>query len=404
MQKWICDELREADGLADLISNCDYLDEFSPNGIEQENILRSFRSCLSALYITEQISEDENISLDRPDSLKPDLIMYSAESQGMVIVELKNLSGPSREAGTELGAYACELRSYIPFLSDGDLFNVIISPVWPTLLRHYVFNEIFWQQKNLICLTPVETNDGITLEIVNIDSMLEANSSEKISGQHIAGYQLCLYDHGLYGENPDKERLDKHVTQMQAALSVMSVEGNRQNGHGFAFLWKDHWELSLAPYSISIFNMAPFQSIERFLHDIESLDELTDMQTRFIKLVQEQDPSGHGDSLSKITNSGKRFLSGFCNPAMEGFHTWDVLRDIMLNRAELIAFQGWGLFGDLFNERLISEYASGNLDLSVTSPELGLVVVSELIDPNYEFINLSYLDMGEDEGDEWEHS
>ncbi len=161
MQKWICEELHEADGLADLICNCDYLDEFLPQGVEQESILRSFSSCLSALYITEPISEDENISLTRPDSLKPDLILYSAESQGMVIVELKNLAGPSREAGTELGAYACELRSYIPFLSDGDLFNVIISPVWSTLLRHYVFNEIFWQQKNLICLTPVVTDDGI---------------------------------------------------------------------------------------------------------------------------------------------------------------------------------------------------------------------------------------------------
>jgi hypothetical protein len=72
---------------------------------------------------------------------------------------------------------------------------------------------------------------------------------------------------------------------MRAALSVMATEGNRQKGHGFAFLWKDHWELSLAPYSISIFNMAPFQSLERFLHEIEVLEDLSDIQKRFINLM-----------------------------------------------------------------------------------------------------------------------
>jgi hypothetical protein len=120
------------------------------------------------------------------------------------------------------------------------------------------------------------------------------------------------------------------------------------------------------------------------------------MQKRFIKLVQEQDPTGHGDSLSKITSSGSEFLSGFCSPRMEGFHNWDVLKDIMLSRAELIAFQGWGLFGDLFNERLIKEYASGNIEIPVTSPEIGLSVVEDLIDPSYQFIQLHHLDFDEE--------
>lgn len=392
MQEWLIDELQNCDGLADLIINIDSLEEFEVKSTEEAQILKSFKNCLSALYTNEIFSDDENFSLDKPDSLKPDLVMYAAESQGMVVVELKNISGPTRQAGTELSAYAAELKTYIPFLSEGDLYNVIISPVWPTLLRHYVFHEIFWQQRNIICLQPVKTDEGIKLEIMTVGSVLENETSTKMSAQHIAGYQLCLYDHGLYSKNPDRERLDKHLEQMKAALSVMATEGNRQKGHGFAFFWKDNWELSLAPYSISIFNMAPFQSIERFLHEIDTLEELSDMQKRFIKLLQEQDPTGHGDSLSKITSSGIEFLSGFCSPRMEGFSNWDVLKDIMLSRAELIAFQGWGLFGDLFNERLIKEYSSGNLDTSITSPEIGLKVVEELIDPNYQFIHLHNLD------------
>lgn len=396
MQNWLIAELQSCDGLADLITNTDYLERYESDRLEAKQILASFNSCLSALYINETISDDENISLKKPDSLKPDLVLYAVESQGVVIVELKNISGPTRQAGTELSAYAAELRSYLPFLSDGDLFNVIISPTWPTLLRHYVFNEIFWQQRNILCLRPVETDEGVHLEILEIESFIEVEESTKISDQHIAGYQLCLYDYNLYSKNPDRTHLDKHLEQMKSALSVMATEGNRQNSHGFAFLWKDHWELSLAPYSISIFNMAPFQSIERFLHEVQSIDDLNAIQKKFINLIQEQEPSGHSHSLNKITSSGSKFLSGFCSPKMEGFHNWDVLSKIMLNRAELLAFQGWGMFGDLFNERLIKEYADGNIDISITSAELGFEVVNELIDPHYQFIYLHHLDFGEE--------
>ncbi len=395
-QKWIIDSLDEDNcaGLADLISNPDYLRDYTPVGLEETKILDSFKSCLSALYINEVISKDENISLTKPDSLRPDILMYAAETQGMVFVELKNIPGPTRSAGTELSAYAAELRSYIPFLSDGDLFNVIISPCWPTLLRHYVFHEIFWQQKNIICLQPVKNDTGIKLEIKSIKELLEVDTVTKVSAQHITGYQLCLYDYELYTDNPDKKRLDKHIPQMKAALSVMATEGNRQNSHGFAFLWKDNLEGSLAPYSISVFNFAPFQSIERFLHNVENMDaELTEMQKRFIKIVQEQEPTGHGVSLSNITKVGSKFLEGVCEPMMEGFTTWDVLSDIMISRADLIAFQGWGMFGDVFNDRLISEYSAGNIDVSVTCPDIGLNVIEELIDPKYEFIDLSHLNM-----------
>ena len=392
MQAWLSNELQSCDGLADLILNIDYIEDFQPTKTEESRIIKSFKSCVSALYINEVISENKNISLTKPDSLKPDFLLYSAESEGMVIIELKNFSGPTRDAGTELGAYACELRSYLPFLADGDLFKVIISPVWPVLLKHFIFHEIFWQQKNLICLQPVQTNTGVKLEIIDVTNLLAGDITLKISDQHITGYQLCLYDYGLYTKDADRERLNKHVPQMKAALSVMASEGNRLNGHGFAFLWKDDWDLSLAPYSISIFNMAPFQSIERFLHEVDSLDNLNEMQLKFIKLLQEQDPSGHGDSLNNITKAGRKFLSGFCNPLTEGFSNWAALQEIMLERAELLAFQGWGLFGNLFNERLIKAYSAGHINSSITCPELGLEVVNSLIDPNYEFINMQYFD------------
>ncbi|MBU2622165.1 MAG: hypothetical protein KKD92_07605 [Proteobacteria bacterium] len=393
MHQWLRKELEDCSGLADLITNTEYIDDYKPSSLEEHRVLDSFNTCLSALYITDVISDNENISLHNTGSLKPDFLLYSAESEGIVVVELKNLSGPTRQAGTELGAYSCEIRTYLPFLSDGDLFSVVISTSWPTLLRHYIFHEIFWQNKNIICLQPVKLNDSIKLEIKKIPELLEADTATRISDKHITGYQLCLYDYGLYKENPDKNRLDKYIPQMKAALSIMSTEGNRQNGHGFAFLWRDLWERSLAPYSISIFNFGPFQSIERFFHNSESLVDITEMQKRFINLIQEQDPSGHGNSLSKITSSGERFLKNICEPRPEGFTNWLALKEIMLSRAQLLGFQGWGLFGHLFNERLIEEYSSGNINVSNTDPGIGLQVVNDLVDPDYEFIDLSHIEI-----------
>ncbi|CAK2249947.1 conserved hypothetical protein [Vibrio crassostreae] len=393
MQEWLVSELEGLDGLNDLISNSDYLDSYEADSEEASKVISSFSKCAKSLNILELISEDENISIERPDSLRPDFLFYSAESQGVVIVELKNISGPTREVGTELSAYSCEVRSYIPYLSEGDLFHVIISNHWPTLMRHYIFHEIFWNQKNIICLQPKNTDDGIKLEIISIDSILEANVGFSISERHLAGYQLCLYDNNLYDRSADRSRLDSHIEQMKTAIQVMSSEGHRQRSSGFAFLWKDHLEISLAPYSISIFNMAPFKSIERFLHEVSSLDDLTEMQMRFLKLTQWHAPTGHGDALQNISDSGEPFLRKFCSPRLEGFHEWIDYKPMMLDRAELLSFHCWGIFEEMRNIVLKEEYDRGNLCLKVDDPQLGLEVINRIINDEYEFIEVGYLDL-----------
>ncbi|MFZ8767662.1 hypothetical protein LCE44_25535 [Vibrio harveyi] len=393
MQEWLVDELEGLDGLNDLISNSDYLDNYKPVSEEASKVLSSFKKCARSLNILDLISEDENISIERPDSLRPDFLFYSAESQGAVIVELKNISGPTREVGTELSAYSCELRSYIPHLSEGDLFHVIISNYWPTLLRHYIFHEIFWNQKNMICLQPQDTSDGIKLKIISINSILEANVGFSISERHLAGYQLCLYDNNLYDRNADKSRLDSHIEQMNTAIQVMSSEGHRQRSNGFAFLWKDHLEISLAPYSISIFNIAPFKSIERFLHEVDSVNDLTEMKKRFLKLTQWRAPTGHGDALQSVADSGVPFLNKFCSPCLEGFHDWVEYKPMMLERAELLSFHCWGIFEEMRNIVLKEEYDQGNLDLEIDDPQLGLAVINRIIDSEYEFIDIDFLEL-----------
>ena len=215
MQDWLSKLLAEAYGIADLISDSDSLKSFSPASLAEQKILESYNTCLASLYINEPISENENISIDSRDILKPDFILYAPETESVVIVELKNIAGPTRQAGTELAAYSCEIQSSIPFISDGDIVNVIISTEWPTLLKHYVFHQIFWQRKNVICLEPFDEDGKIRLRIVDIKRLSQDNTSFKISDKHIGGYQVCLYDDELYTDKADRTRLDKFLEHIE---------------------------------------------------------------------------------------------------------------------------------------------------------------------------------------------
>lgn len=395
MQEWLSKELRQTDSFRDLISNADKFDYLSSTSLVANRILDSYKQCLASFGLVTIIAENENISLKDGDILKPDFLLYAPETESIVIVELKNLASPSRQAGTEVSAYASEIKSYIPFISDGDIANVIISPVWTTLLKHYVFHEIFWLNRNIICLEPIEVDGEIKLQIKSVSSLIDNNISLKLSNQHLGGYQICLYDNNLYKDRTNRTRLDPFIEQMKTAIAIMSSKGNSQKNHGFAFLWKDNWEVSLAPYSITILNFAAFKSLERLFHDDDF--EPKEMTDRFINIIKEYAPEGHGNSLDEIYNSGERFLTDFCSPRREGFTTWDYLRETMIKRCSLISFHSWGIFSELFSEKLYQEYKQGNTSISSTDPALGLKLIDELIDPTYEFIDLSCYNYNPDE-------
>lgn len=400
MQEWLSGEFSKDITLGELIVNIEEFEKYIPKSIEAKKIFNSFSYSLKSLHITEVISEGENISLKSEDSLKPDFLLYALETETVVIVEIKNTKHATREGGTEIGAYASEIKSYVPFISDGDIVSVIISPEWPTLIKHYIFHDIFWLQRNIICLAPILVGSEIKLKIIDVDLIIQAETSFKIGYNHLGGYQLCLYDDNLYYEPENKTRLDPHIQQMKTAINAMALKGNSYRGHGFAFLWKDNWEISLAPYSITIINFAPFQSVERLFHD-ESF-EPNKMTEKFVDIIRNFDPTGHGESLISITDTGSQFLEDFCKPMMEGFHTWDILKDIMLKRSELISFHAWGVFGELYSEKLLEEYKKGNLELKSDDPILGINLLEELIDPEYDFIYLSsyYQDDDDDDDDD----
>ncbi len=396
MQMWLSDNLSEIEGLSEIIDEFDETIQGKPS--TESRIISSYIHCLKSLNLNVVISENENISNKEGDRLCPDFLLYAPETESFVILELKNIANPTRQIGTELGAYSSEIRSYVPFISEGDIVHVVISRTWPTLLRHYLFNEIFWMQKNILCLEPYQSANGsIMLRALPPKNLIEDDVSLMICERHLGGYQLCLYDDLLYSGG-SRDRLDQHIEQFKTAIFAMASKGNAQKNHGFAFLWKDHRSISLAPYSITILNFAPLQSLERFLHGIDDDFYIPEITQRLINIAAEYDPIGHGQSLDQIVDYGERFLKKICSPRAEGFTNWDVLKSIMLEQSTLIEFHPWGIFSELLSDKLASKYEQGNHSIELTDPILGLELITELIDADYNFIDLAYFNYTEEDG------
>ena len=392
MQTWLQDQLIAGKSLGDLIANPVFLENCEAEGQEQRAILESFEYCYSSLWCNELISADTNISQTKGEILRPDFLLYGAETESVLIVELKNANNATRQAGTEASAYAAEIRSYVPLISDGDVVNVIISTSWPVLLRHYIANEIIWSGRKIICLQPKQDcQSSITLEILDPAKIVPKSVEARISDLEIGGYQLCLYDNELYADPTNGERLVPFKQQMLTAMQAMSAKGNALRGHGFAFLWRDNLNHSLAPFSITVVNSAPFQGLRNLVREIKSATELSDIHLKFLSLLHEFDPAGHGNTLSAITDSARDMLSHFCSPQMEGFFAWQQLREIMLSRGELISFSSWGVFQDFHFANIRTAYLSGDTKLSFDDPDMGLNCVDSLVLPNTPYIDVGYL-------------
>ena len=232
MQKWLEKKL-ESNSLLELIDNFeDFNEGKNYKNIESQHLHKSFEYCLENLGVTDVVFANKNISKEKGEGLKPDLILYSEETEALIVIELKNIKGPTRQAGTELIAYNCELRTYFPLLSNNDLIYIIVSNDWPTLLKHYIYHDVVWSNKKILCLEPFDKKGEICLRIIDLDNFIRVGSIEEIS--KISAYQLCLYESPKFKE--DHEII---VPLMKASLLEMAKYGNSIQAHGFSFLWKD---------------------------------------------------------------------------------------------------------------------------------------------------------------------
>lgn len=385
IQKWIELVLQKPEGFMDIIENKEMLDEQKPQNFYQHKIKKSFTRSLECLSLLEIVSNNTNISLDQNDVLKPDFVLYNPEWQTFVMVELKNRKAATREAGTELGAYAAELKSLLPLLSDGDIVHVIISPEWPTLLKHYIYNEIIWGNKFYICMTPVMNTDGQgRLEVVNLEEFFKLSSELILCPEHLGGYFICLYDNDLYTKKYNRDVVLSNTELFKSTLQKMSSRGNQLSSHGFAFLWRDGWKETLSPFFITVVNAAPLQTSERFLKLEYNRISMTN---NLIKLWKSYEPQGHGNTLSQIAAVSKEMSSHICDPHYELLASWSVLqKEVAKTNNVYVSFVAWGLFEERVFEILNEEYINGNINIPSDDPSIGFRAVNDLLSEDYEFI------------------
>ena len=390
MQIWLENKLDEVEGLADLIDNIQEIEDYVPKNISEIKIKKSYLYCLKSLYLHESLTKDENISSSKGDSLKPDILAYAPETESLVIIELKNQGGATREAGTELSAYASEIKSSLSYLSDGDIVNVIVSPCWPALLKHHLYNNVFWQGKNTICLEPISKDNKILLKIVDISLFVQAEIPTKISEEHLGGYHVCLYDNSQYLEERPITKLPQYLPLIKTSISSMATTGEKMNTHGFAFLRSG---TLLSPYIITLVNAAPFKSIERILHsnDIKSYTDLPLIEQKILDVYLEYSPEGHGFSLDSLYRSGIHLLKDVCSPTPEGFTSWSDMKEEIMSSHEVIYFESWGIFKDIAISNLSKKYERGEFNIDLNNVSLGFEVIDEIIDKDYQFMNPQYL-------------
>ncbi|MDR6585654.1 hypothetical protein [Herbaspirillum frisingense] len=373
MQEWLKGILQDDNQAFEaLVSNSAYLNNFSPSGYAEEKFLESYKLAWGALTYVEILTSDANISLTKTEVLRPDFILYDQEKESIVIVELKNRAQATREAGTEIGAYAAAIRKYMPLLADSDIVNVIVSSAWPPLLRHFIFNEIVWLGRSVICVEPMIENGEKHLRIKDIRSFTNNERAAKIPLDALGGHIIGLECSGTHGES-----LSRYVPRMRLAGMAMARKGTALRSHGFAFLWRTNNEH--ARYCFTLVNAAPLLDLGHLAEQDPPFSPINSFAQRLHRLVRAYGPGGHTRSLSLIDKHAKVFMNRWCKPVSEAYFDWEFLKqDIFDNKVKMLGFYPWGVFAEAFHRKLAQRISKGK-DTTHDHCETGWDVICELV-------------------------
>ncbi|WP_447590682.1 hypothetical protein [Aquipseudomonas campi] len=339
-------------------------------GLERDLIVESYNYCLESLKETDLLAEEENISLFAGEQLKPDFVLFDPGYERFLIVELKNAKNATRQAGTELGAYANAIKNHAPMIADSDIVFIVISTDWPALLKNYLFNEIFWGHKKVLCLRPkFEGGLFLSLECLPPNEFFTSKQSPVFRSNSFSGMQYCIY-----GKSNSVEDLDGYVFQVKASFERIVRKAQQKNSHGFAFLWKDLRCHTSARYSVTLVDINPFEKFQEGGVGVENV-----FAYRLYNYISKMEVSGMTGTAIDSMKSGDFFLKSIASPSPEGAYPWRVLKGFMLEASELISFKSFGVVADLYDEYLVKYYECYGPHVQYDNPCVGLSFTEEII-------------------------
>lgn len=344
---------------------------------------RAASQALDCLALLEVLTDDLNVSATANEILRPDIVCYNPEKETLVIFELKKSGQTGRQALTELLAYEQELKNILPFLSNYDTVFVLISTEWTTLMDHSAASAVAWSGKTLLCLEATVGKQKLSLK-PRLPEAWFITGSRYFPPDSLPTVTVCLYDYSTFEDGDAK--VPKLDTRLFTVLDLIAREGDRIGGHGFLVVWRDHSSFSLAPFNITVCGVSPFAFYKAMRERGNVAEGDGHLVTALDKMIVEQDPNGHSQSMFKAIEAGMAVLKEFSSPHYEGFHTWAIDRQILRGRSTPIWCDFWGLPGIFAREFVASPGVRKHKSQWLRSsdwrdPRIGINILNGLLEP-----------------------
>lgn len=325
----------------------DMFPQFSLDHLTRRALLASGKTVLDSLTMLDLLTSDKNISSEKKEILRPDIVCINPEQDKIIIIEIKNEAQTGREAITELLAYEHELKNTLPMVSNYDVCFVIISPEWSTLMDHSVASAVAWSGRNVLMLTADKVKDGLVLR-TRVPTAWSITGNVYFPDEAFPSVTVCLYEKAAYSPEWSKKKADEEEEQIDSrlltAIDVMAREGDRLGGHGFLVLWKDYSSISLTRYNVTVCGVSPFE----FYKATRAKDKSAlrgHLSPALDGYIVRNDPQGHAESLIKVAQAAYPILEEVSDPMLEGFHHWALDRETLQRRAIPLRCEFWGVLG-----------------------------------------------------------
>ncbi|MDP4569564.1 hypothetical protein Q8O96_10950 [Pseudomonas sp. LPH60] len=359
------------------------LPAFSIDEYVRKRFAESASATLSSLNILEVLTSDNNISLTKNETLRPDIVCINSETQQLVIFEFKKSNQTGRQALTELLAYEHEVKNLLPFLSNYDTTFVLISTEWSVLLEHAATSAITWSNKNLLCLQ-VDTTPGDYKFKIHSPSSWSITGTPNFPSDSVSSFTISF-------EAPPSMDADEITNRLYLAMSFLAREAERMGLHGFALLSKNLGGYCDDLHEIILCSTSPLAFFDTMLRkgkaDIEN-GHLTAKIAKFTK--RHGTESGLSSLLELSTKVIEPRLEAFKNFELGRFVDWNTTRKLLQESGLPILTEFWGLPGD-YARSYISNPAVQNARPTLfpaglsdwREPFIGLWLIRNLFEPQF---------------------
>jgi hypothetical protein len=325
----------------------------------RETLLRAAQAVLDKLTSAKLVTANQNISCFPDDELKPDLVLMGRDQGSFVVIELKKSHQTSRQAITELVAYAQAIEHLYP---SAHVAMVLVSPDWRPLLDYAVINQVTAGRRQILALEITSSDENQFLLQVRVDA-LTRNAHELVFASESLPAETVTFE-----RRAARKRQDCPIEAINALMSV-ARDGDRSAGSGFALLCRSEsydgyqWHLTvmaLDPFRLlmDVDDEARWNNpIAAFVRgepreSISSADVQQSLQgdDDFIPWDSPTYPPEPGAAMALIDAIPKGQL-GSVSSSHDNQKHWGYVKSAPFHSVtRYVAFEAWGLVGDLIRQ------------------------------------------------------